>query len=66
VSKWEEVTREKRKLTNEQLYDLHSCPNIVCVIKIKNNQMGGVCSTHEEKRGECRVLLGKSGGERLF
>jgi hypothetical protein len=36
------------------------------VIKINNNEMGGACSTYEEKRGVYRVLLRKSGGKRIF
>jgi len=31
--KWDEVTRECRKVHNEELNDLYSSPNIVWVIK---------------------------------
>jgi len=36
------------------------------MIKIKNNEVEGACSTHEEKRGAYRVLLGKSGRKKIF
>jgi hypothetical protein len=32
--------------------------------KIEKNEMGGACSTYGEKRGICRVLVGKPEGER--
>jgi len=44
--KRDEVTEEWRKLHNEELNDLSCSPNIVRVIKIKN-EMGGACGTYE-------------------
>jgi len=41
-----EVTEEWRKLHTEELSDLYCSPNIVRVIKIENNEMGGSCSTY--------------------
>jgi len=41
----DEVTREWRKLHNEEHNDLYCLPNIVRVIKIEKNEMGGACST---------------------
>ena len=41
--KRDEVTGEWRKLHNEELNDLYCSPNIVRVIKSKN-EMGGACS----------------------
>jgi hypothetical protein len=45
------VTREWRKLHNEELNDLHCSSNIVRVI-IEKNEMGGACSAYggEERR----------------
>jgi hypothetical protein len=61
--KRDEVTREWRKLHNEELHDLHSSPTIVRVIKIEN-EMGGVCRADGEGRGVYRVLVGKPWGKR--
>jgi len=33
-------------------------------VKIEKNEMGGTCSTSGEKRGLCRVLVGKPEGKR--
>ena len=40
------VTGEWRKLHNEELNDLYSSPNIVRVIKLEKNEMGGACGTY--------------------
>jgi hypothetical protein len=44
--KRDEVTREWRKLHNEGRNDLYSSPNIIRVIKIETNEMGGAYSTY--------------------
>jgi len=44
--KRDEVRGEWRKLHNEELNDLHCSPDIVRVIKIKKNEMGGACSAY--------------------
>jgi len=43
--KRDEVTGKWRILHNEEIYDLYYTPNIVWVIKIKENESGGACST---------------------
>jgi len=45
------VTREWRKLHNEELNDLYSSPSIVWVIKIEKNEMGRACSAYGEEEG---------------
>jgi len=64
--KREEVTREWRKLNNEEFNDLYSSPIIVRVIKIEKNEMGGSCSAYGKRRGVYRVLVGKPEGKRLL
>jgi hypothetical protein len=48
-----EVTEELRKFHNEEIHDLYSSSNIVRVIKIEKNEMGGACSANGggERRG---------------
>ena len=47
--KRDEVTRELRKLHNEELNDLYCSPNIVRGDKIEKNEMGGACGTYGEE-----------------
>ena len=54
--KRDEATRERRKLHNEGLHDLHSSPNIVRVIK---SRWAGHVARMREERGVYRVLVGK-------
>jgi hypothetical protein len=44
--KRDKATGEWRKLHNEELNDLYSLPNIVRVVKIHKNEMGGACGTY--------------------
>ena len=43
--KRDEVTKEWRKLHNEELSDLYSLPNIVRVVKSRR-KMGGACNAY--------------------
>jgi len=57
--KRDEVTRECRKLHNEELNDLYSSPNIVWVIKSRRIIWAGHVARMEERRGVYRILVGK-------
>jgi len=58
-----EVTREWRKLHNEELNDLYSSPNIVRVTKSRIIRWAGHVARVGEKRGVYRVLVGKHEGK---
>jgi len=60
----DEVTGEWRRLSNEELYDLYSSPNIVWVIKSRRMRCAGHVSRMGEERGVYRVLVGKPEGRR--
>jgi hypothetical protein len=57
--KRDEVTREWRKLHNEELNDLYCSPTIVQVIKSRRMRWVGHVSQMGERRGMYRVLVGK-------
>ena len=59
-----QVTGEWRKLHNEDLNDLYSSPNIVLVINSRRMRFSGHVARMGERRGVCRVLVGKSEGKR--
>ena len=61
--KRDEVTREWRKLHNEELNDLYSLPNIVRVVKSRRIRWAGHVARIED-RGVHRVLVGKPEGKR--
>ena len=61
--KRDEVTREWRKLHNEDLNDLYSSPNIVRMIKSRVGWTGHVARMGA-RRGVYRVLMGKPEGNR--
>ena len=42
----DEVTRELRRLHNEELNDLQTSPSIVWVTKIEKNEMGWACGEY--------------------
>ena len=62
--KRDEVTREWRKLHNEELRDLYSLPNIVRVVKSRRMKWAGYVTRMGEGRGVLRVLVGKPEGKR--
>ena len=64
--KRDEVTREWRRLHNEELHDLYSSLNIIRVIKSKRISRAGHLACKGERRGAYRVLVGKSEGKRHF
>jgi len=59
----DEVTREWRKLHNEELNELYSSPNIVRVIKSRRMRWAGHVARKVERRGVYRVLVGKLEGK---
>ena len=61
--KRDEVTRDWRKLHNEELKDLYCSPSIIRVIKKRRMRWAGHV-VHMGERGIYRVLVGKSEGKR--
>ena len=60
----DEVTREWRRLHNEELNDLYCSPNIVRVIKWRRMRWPGYVACMGEEKGVYRVLVGKPEGKR--
>jgi hypothetical protein len=60
------VIEEWRKLHNEELNGLYCSPNIVQVIKSRRMRWAGHVARTGEKRGVCRVLVGKPEGKRAL
>jgi len=63
-SKRDEVTRERRKLYNEEVNDLYSSPNIVREIKSRRMRWEGHVARMEKRRGVYEVLVGEPEGNR--
>src|SRR5215469_7267990 len=57
--KRDEVTREWRKLHNEELNDVYSSPSIVRVVKSRRMRWAGHVARIGDERGVHRVLVGK-------
>ena len=64
--KRDEITKEWRKLHNEELSELYSLPNIVRVVKSRRMRWAGHVARMGEGRGVYRVLVGKPQGKRPF
>ena len=62
--KRDEVTREWRKLHNEELNDLYCSPNIFLVMTSRRIGWAGHVTRMGERRGVYRVLVGKPEGKR--
>jgi hypothetical protein len=61
--KRDEVTREWRKLRNEELSDLYSLPNIVRVVKSRRMSWAGHVARMGEGRGVYRVTVRRPEGK---
>jgi len=64
MPKRDEVTREWRKVQNEELNDLYSLPNSIRVIKSRIMRWAGHVTRMGEKRVAYRDLVGKPKGKR--
>jgi hypothetical protein len=62
--KRDEVTREWRKMHNEELRDLYSLPSIIRLIKSGRMRWAGHVARMGEKRNAYRLLVGKPEGRR--
>jgi hypothetical protein len=60
--KKDEVTKEWRKLHNEELHNLYSSHNIVRKIKSRRMRRVGHVAHMGEGRGVYRILVGKTEG----
>jgi hypothetical protein len=61
--KRDEVTRECRRLHNEELNDLHSSPSIIIIIKSRRMEWAGLVALIGDKRN-AYMLVGKPEGRR--
>jgi hypothetical protein len=60
----DEITREWRKLHNEELNDLYSLPNILRVVKSRRTRLAEHVARMGEGRVVHRILVGKPEGKR--
>jgi hypothetical protein len=61
---WDEVKGEWEKLYNEELNDLYSSPNVICVIKSGRMRLARHVARMEEGSSVYRVLVMKLEGKR--
>jgi hypothetical protein len=61
--KRDEVIGEWRRLHNKELYALYSPPDIIRVINSRRLRWAGHVTRVKERRGACRVLVGKPEGK---
>jgi hypothetical protein len=61
-----EMTREWKKLNNEEFNDLYFSPNIDRVIKSRRMRFGGSCSKYGESRGAYRFWWENGGKETIW
>jgi hypothetical protein len=62
--KEDELTGDLSKLHSEELSDLYCTPSIIWVIKLRRIRWTGHVALMGDRRGACRVLVGKSEGRR--
>jgi hypothetical protein len=58
------VTKEWRRLHNEELNDLHSSPTIIRVLKSRRMRWAGHVACMSEGREAYRILVGRPEGRR--
>jgi hypothetical protein len=63
-SKWDELTRDLRKLHNEEISSLYSSPNIIKMIKSRRMRWAGHVARMGHVRNVCKILVGKPDGKR--
>ena len=59
-----ELTKDWRRLRNEELHDLYSSPNITRVINSRGMRCAGYVERLGDRRRAYRILVGKPEGER--
>jgi hypothetical protein len=62
--KKDEVTRDWRKLHNEEFRDLYSSPSIIRIIKSRRMRWAGHIARMDGKRNAYMLLMGKPEGKR--
>ena len=60
IGKW------KKKLHNEELSNLFCSSNIIPVIKSRRTRLAGHVACMRDRRGACRILVGKPVRKRPF